>query len=459
MIHPQRVAELRRHIEEWSAAHCTGTIRYVNPDILCAKTQSMDQMELVVQIQRIRSSGGFCWKRFLAAGVLIAMAASVAVPCWAEEEPVLAGEDFIAVKNPKRLPARIPCTRIPLGLPADYKPCIALLKSGDLFVVAFAERQKEGKRDEYFISFRSSDGGLNWGPRTELNNGIVSAREPFTTVLKDGTVLMSAHILPNDPDNIMPGRWYSFIFRSADEGHTWSTMLLGPENWPKKDSVATDRRAVQLHDGTVLMGVSTGLPDVRTAMWRSTDSGKTWDKSTVCENEGWRDAGGFFTNSETFLLKSGKLLHINRVDGRNYPLKGGPPPAELGDHTNRSILWESTDEGKTWRRVRDMGGYGMMYPQLLQLKDGRILYNFTIRGLAYPLGIQAVVNYDQGEVWDLETDRIIIASKTTKGMDSGGGYGNTIQLADGTLVTSYSYRGKDDNTHLEVVRWRLADSN
>jgi len=119
-----------------------------------------------------------------------------------------------------------------------------------------------------------------------------------------------------------------------------------------------------LHDGTVLMGVSTGLPDVRTAMWRSTDSGKTWDKSTMCENEGWRDAGGFFTNSETFLLKSGKLLHINRVDGRNYPLKGGPPPAELGDHTNRSILWESTDEGKTWRRVRNMGGYGMMYPQL-----------------------------------------------------------------------------------------------
>jgi hypothetical protein len=29
-----------------------------------------------------------------------------------------------------------------------------------------------------------------------------------------------------------------------------------------------------------------------------------------------------------------------------------------------------------------------------------------------------------------------------------------VQLDDGTLVTSYSYRGDDDNTHLEVVRWK-----
>ena len=75
----------------------------------------------------------------------------------------------------------------------------------------------------------------------------------------------------------------------------------------------------------------------------------------------------------------------------------------------------------------------------------------------YPLGIQAIINYDQGDTWDFEKDRIIVASKTPKGMSSGGGYGNTIQIADGTLVTSYSYRGKDGNTYLEVVRWRLPD--
>jgi len=33
-----------------------------------------------------------------------------------------------------------------------------------------------------------------------------------------------------------------------------------------------------------------------------------------------------------------------------------------------------------------------------------------------------------------------------------------VQLKDGTLVTSCSYRGKDDKTRLEVIRWKLPPS-
>jgi hypothetical protein len=40
-------------------------------------------------------------------------------------------------------------------------------------------------------------------------------------------------------------------------------------------------------------------------------------------------------------------------------------------------------------------------------------------------------------------------------LGSGGGFGPTVQLDDGMLVTSYSYRGEDAETHLEVIRWRL----
>ena len=54
-----------------------------------------------MQKQRVFSFVGLCWKRFLTAGVLIAAAANVAAPSRAEEEAVLAGQDFIAVKNPK----------------------------------------------------------------------------------------------------------------------------------------------------------------------------------------------------------------------------------------------------------------------------------------------------------------------------------------------------------------------
>ena len=47
----------------------------------------------------------------------------------------------------------------------------------------------------------------------------------------------------------------------------------------------------------------------------------------------------------------------------------------------------------------------------------------------------------------------MIDTKTAVGADSGGGFGRTDQLDDGTLITSYSYRDADGETHCEVVRW------
>ena len=48
----------------------------------------------------------------------------------------------------------------------------------------------------------------------------------------------------------------------------------------------------------------------------------------------------------------------------------------------------------------------------------------------------------------------MLDTRTPVGKYQGGGFGPTVQLEDGTLVTSYSYRGEDDKTHLEVVRWK-----
>ena len=372
------------------------------------------------------------------------------------DDPVCAGPDFITVKNPNRLPARIPAQRITIGAPGDYKPSIAQLQNGQLLVVAFACRGTSaflGRMEEYFIAFRSNDGGLTWSPREELQGPF--GREPFLTVLSDGTILMTSHLLEEDINN-KDGFWYSFIHRSADEGKSWESTRIGPEGFPPKSGTVSDRKAVELLDGTVLLGVSSGRPDPRTYIWRSTDYGRTWDTSTGCDVMGWSDMDGYFSNSETFLLPSGKLLHINRVDGSNHPIEGRPFLGTKGDdNTDRSILWESTDEGVTWRNPQNFGDYGEMYPQLLRLTAGQLLYSFTVRGMSYPIGIQAIVSYDEGETWDFENDRLIVESRTPEGTASGGGYGNTIELQDGTLITCYSYRDADDKTRLEVVRWRL----
>ena len=93
---------------------------------------------------------------------------------------------------------------------------------------------------------------------------------------------------------------------------------------------------------------------------------------------------------------------------------------------------------------------------LLRLRDRRLLLTFTVRDRNPPLGVRALVGAetDDGFGFDFGRDRIMLDTRTPIGKSQGGGFGPTVQLDDGTLVTSYSYRGDDNRTHLEVVRWK-----
>ena len=90
---------------------------------------------------------------------------------------------------------------------------------------------------------------------------------------------------------------------------------------------------------------------------------------------------------------------------------------------------------------------------LLRLQDKRLLLTFTVRDLRPPLGVRALIGTetDDGFEFDFADDRIVLDSKTPVGTPQGGGFGPTAQLDDGMLVTSYSYRGEDGRSHLEVV--------
>jgi len=118
-------------------------------------------------------------------------------------------------------------------------------------------------------------------------------------------------------------------------------------------------------------------------------------------------------------------------------------------------LWRSADGGKTWIDLRDFGDYGMMYIRVIRLSDGRLLMTYTQRSLFYPLGLRAALRDDEGETWDLQHDIVIIEGKTPWGAPSGGGFGNTLQLSDGSLISCYTYRGADGQTHMETVKWCL----
>jgi hypothetical protein len=101
-----------------------------------------------------------------------------------------------------------------------------------------------------------------------------------------------------------------------------------------------------------------------------------------------------------------------------------------------------------------------MYMSLLRLEDKRLLLTFTVRDLQPPLGVRAIpgAETDDGFTFDMANDRLMLDAKTPVGQPQGGGFGPTVQLDDETLVTSYSYRGEDGKSHLEVVRWKLPPS-
>ena len=108
--------------------------------------------------------------------------------------------DEILIHNRHQLSAQpSPCHRIALGEPDDYKPCIAKLPSGELLLTAFHQHQRDGSKVmEQTLLFRSPDGGRTWTGPQPLD---LLGREPYLTVLKNGTVFITGHLLAQDVRN------------------------------------------------------------------------------------------------------------------------------------------------------------------------------------------------------------------------------------------------------------------
>ncbi len=395
--------------------------------------------------------------------------------------PVLcvAGEPDRPVKvlAPHRLMGEsIPATRTPLGIPNDYKPWITRLGGNKMLIVAFSyggvPHNKLPAGTPYLeraIFWRSNDGGKTWGPREEHLD--VHGREFSLNRLSDGTLLMPCHFLKQDAAN-KTGYTYSKLFRSTDDGKTWLEHRIGPEGFPAGANTATDWSVFEIPapDAPLKMITMFGVSmqhggeqaPSTVALWRSHDSGKTWDKSLKPDTAGWIDVDGFFSQSTTYRTKSGKLLHVLRVDATG-PHWSSPDlksaGKENGDQADRMMLWASTDNGTTWRRHGQHGTFGAggeMYPRFLSLKDGRLLLTFTVRSSStdgHSLGLRAIFSDDDGETWGFDRDRLVIDDQNIGA--SGGGFGNTVQADDGKLISCYSFRGSDNKTHIETVRWQL----
>ena len=188
--------------------------------------------------------------------------------------------DKISIENPRKLPAAdIPCERVPLGEPGDYKPCIAQLPDGELLLTAFHQHKKEGAKVlEQNLLFRSNDGGKSWSKPQPLD---LLGREPYLTVLKDGTIFMTGHLLAQDVRNTF-GVTCGFLHHSTDRGKTWHSIRIPSEEIKPKASNHTSRNVLELSDGSLLLGVDYDGGGGPYFVWRSTDRGATWDRTRKC---------------------------------------------------------------------------------------------------------------------------------------------------------------------------------
>jgi len=122
---------------------------------------------------------------------------------------------------------------------------------------------------------------------------------------------------------------------------------------PRQHGTHTSRNVVELDDGTLLLGVSLGDSDVA-YLWRSTDGGQNWDRSTRVEIGAYRgkpydNFDGFFCEDFTCRTAAGRLLHWIRCGPPSpmFPMEDGRPVPTGNDNIDRSLICHSDDGGLT----------------------------------------------------------------------------------------------------------------
>lgn len=372
----------------------------------------------------------------------------------------------VRVDQPRSIKAwELPAERISVGVPKDYKPNMALLSDGRLVMVAVFEVDLPNGTYYFNTHFwQSTDGGRTWSQRRKLEN--VHGHESFLSCTSKGTLFLTTAMLPPDIHN-KNGFYYQRLYRSTDAGRTWhgrDIILRGEARQgvsARRGGTRCSRKVVELPDGRLLLGVSVGNSPVG-YIWTSSDDGMTWESSKpvkIGEYHGkpYDNSDGFFEEDFTFVNHAREFIHFIRCGPPSpmYPMDDGRVTPRRNDSGDRMMMCTSSDEGLTWSDVRDCGDYGVMYPRVIRIKDGRLLMTYTQRSLFYPIGLRAVLSEDDGDTWNWGSDQITIEGETPWGMAQGGGFGNTLQLKDGGLVSCSSYRGYDNETHIQVIRWRL----
>ncbi len=258
-------------------------------------------------------------------------------------------------------PSFLVCSGAAAGGYAAF-PDVCRLQNGELLSVFYSGYghvslpNTDWPKGGRIMAARSTDEGQTWSAPTVIIDTTRDDRDPSVVQLKDGTLLMDWFSY-EDQKSKDKDRLRVLFARSADGGATWSEPY--PLNLDIPFLVACSTPARLLPDGSLILGLYHESADGSTAYGataKSFDGGKTWkDFTTIDENSKVRlDA-----ETDVILLKDGTLYAALRGSACNmhYSL--------------------STDLGKTWGPVKDIGFLGHC-PYLLRHSSGVILLGLRI---------------------------------------------------------------------------------
>lgn len=232
-------------------------------------------------------------------------------------------------------------------------------------------------------------------------------------------------------------------WKSAD-GYRWERMAAAP---------VMSRETVP-YTGTFPARVGSGLKpypfgsivhgadgSLRTVVYsvdeKHANAEAAWLMASRDEGRSWQTSGKIADGiNETVLrpLAGRGWLCVARISNRPAP-----------EHGQELRQFRSSDDGKTWTDEGLLTGFHKHPPNLIRLKDNRLVLTYGNRQNG---NIEARLSNDDGKSWGAPL-RLFQASGDM-------GYPSTVQLSDGRLVTVfYAHRSvMHDGYHMGAVGWQ-----
>ena len=338
----------------------------------------------------------------------------------------------------------------------NHKPSIAVLNDNEMLLFTLHRHYEEdahgGPCQVYHtVMYHSYDGGITWGKGKHMP---FKGYEASASVI-DGIIFVQTHLYPDMFDNNFEN-CIALLYRSEDNGETWTEMRFTPEFFGINSNIVLcmSRNLIKLPDNSIVGFVWTmGECQYRV---RSIDKGKSWSIDIVEDGDIKFKEGAYrpiMAEAVTFITPSKRLMAVARVTlsnlaDENIPHLYNAKPFDT-DEGDGMLLIESNDFGLTWHAVRGLGYGGMMYPSVVYLDEKRFVFTYTLRSAAASVGapyrhvgIQAVVGIEEDDgsfSVDFDNDIIILDDKTPVEVMTSDGYGMTNATSEGVLITPCCY--------------------